>query len=235
MSRSNLNLLINKIRSSSAEVVLNILGGEPTLYPYTKYFIETVVQFDTVKRVALFTNAVREPPEIDSPKYEITPSWHPTECNDDEFLGYVERHISRISQTTVMVPAKYTERARWLIYILKQRYPNMTVEPTPLVVGHRILRIDDTLGGDRSYNLDGKLYTYNEIINLDLNRFKGWQCLMSRFMLSYDGNVTCACMDYRANALTGDFFETLGEIWVTCTRDECIHDCELEMPKYLGN
>lgn len=233
MPKKSLDILISKIKNSSAQVVLNILGGEPTLYPYIEYFIQSVTKFDTVKRCSLFTNGVKEPPEIDSPKYEITPSWHPTECNDEEFLLYVDRHASRISQTSVMVPAKYTERARKLIASLKEHHPDMTVEPTPLVVNEKIMKIDETLGGDRSYELDGEFYTYNEVINNDLNHFKGWMCLMSRFMISFDGSVTCACMDYHVNALTGNFFETLGSTWVKCTRDNCVHDCELEMIKVL--
>lgn len=233
MTDSQMQMILAGLKRCKHKVALNILGGEPTLHPKLKWFIESLVAIDNVGTCCLVTNALKDPPQIDNPKFVIRPSWHPTECNDDQFLKYIAQYNNKIVDPVIITLNKFKERAVHVIKTIQEQYPHISPVPTAVVHGDAVIKYDDSVGGVPELILDGNAYTHNQLAALDLNKFQGWRCMMVSFSITPSGLITMACKSL-GNLNIVDFLANISPQWVTCDKRYCSDDCHLASPKYLG-
>lgn len=235
MRRSMMESILDGLCKRTTPIRVSILGGEPTLHPLLRWFVERLLEIKQVKECAIVTNAAKEPPPIDDPRFFIMPTWHPLEADDGLFLEYVRKYRGRIISPVVIMLPKYADRAQYIISELINQF-SIHPSPTPIRVNGHVIPYNVSVDDDeeRCYRFNGREWTFNELVKNGLNRFNGWRCLALNYSIGVDGSVGMACHTLGKPNLT-DFLANIKPMWITCEHETCIDDCLVETPKYKGN
>ena len=243
--------LIEELKERNKYLYVEVLGGEPTVWPKFQDFVDTISSDNVF--VEYSTNAsrtLRYWEKFRSQRAFVFLSWHYEEADDDHFYKVAEimQHKASVSIPLMILPNNF-ERAK----VLFERLKGLKVEITPKFVrksihGTEYFKYTDEqrewitsnnyfnmkdFGLDwtfpRNLHFDGEPMAFMKVLDKELHRFKGFTCTagMKRLMVEPDGNMlrcTKRVGGSLGNLLTGEY--TLPDKPIVCDYTAC--PCKLD-------
>tara|TARA_B110000503_G_scaffold90944_1_gene137415 strand:+ start:551 stop:1447 length:897 start_codon:yes stop_codon:yes gene_type:complete len=205
--------LIKEIKKRNKYIYVEVLGGEPTVWPKFQEFVDTISDEDVFVEYA--TNAsrtLRYWKNFKTQRSFVFLSWHAEEADDDHFVevAKIMQHKASVSIPLMIVPDNY-ERAK----ILYERLSDLNVEITPKftrtsIDGTSYFEYTEEQRNwiqNNSYNkmkpfgidwkipqtlhYDGTPIKFMKVLAQNLHKFTGWTCTagIRRLMVEPDGNI----------------------------------------------
>lgn len=235
-SESQLKIVLDKIKNINESFKLEILGGEPTLYPYLNNIINEMDNCERCKEIKLTTNG-----SIDLTKFKKSKkilyviSVHPNNIKNEinlfkniEFVKHYNHDIlimllNRNSEDVNLVNA-YIDKVKTitdkisLSVILHDPHYSQNFDFNAF---HNFHDVDEKFVLEH----DGikEIYDVDEVIHKDIAHFKGWNCYIKNILISVDGSISLGCKTNIAN-----IFENKTKIcsqMVKCDMDKCDSWC----------
>lgn len=243
--------LIEQLKERNKNLYVEVLGGEPTVWPRFQEFVDTIS--DERVFVEYSTNAsrtLRYWEQFKTQRAFAFLSWHYEFADDDHFFKVAEimQHKASVSIPLMVVPDNF-ERAKRLY----ERLTTLNVECTPKftrtsingtsyfeytdeqkqwIQGNHYNRMKP-FGIDweipRNLHFDGKKIKFMDVLEQGLHRFKGYTCTagIKRLMVEPNGNIKRCTKNVGGslgNILTGNY--TLPDDPVVCDYAAC--PCKLD-------
>ena len=236
---------LSNVRKQNKYTYMELLGGEPTIWPKFREFISTVSDQNTY--IEFSTNASRSLRYWESfeggPMYVML-SWHHEQCDDDHFVQVAKILQHKVScGVAIMVTPENYDRAK----LLTQRLEGLGIEILPRFVRKEIgstvfleytREQRDWISNYRYLNmrphdvswelpinlhLDGKKIRFPQILHDGLHAFSGMSCLagVRRFYVDVGGEIyRCS---RRVGGSIGNIFNdyALPTQGIVCNQDLC--------------
>lgn len=243
--------LIDKLKKRNKYIYIEVLGGEPTVWPKFQDFVDLIS--DDRVFVEYATNASRTInywQKFKTQRAFVFLSWHHEFADDDHFYKVAEimQHKASVSIPLMIVPDNF-ERAKKLHARLK----DLNVECTPKFTRTNISGIEyfdytpeqrewiqnnrfnkmKPFGIDwqipQTLYFDGEPIKFMEVLDKKLHRFKGYTCTagIKRLMVDPDGNLERCSKRVGGslgNIITGEY--TLPDDPIVCYHESC--PCKLD-------
>lgn len=243
--------LIDKLKQRNKNLYVEVLGGEPTVWPRFQEFVDTIS--DDRVFVEYSTNAsrtLRYWEQFKTQRAFAFLSWHYEFADDDHFFKVAEimQHKASVSIPLMIVPDNF-ERAKRLY----ERLTTLNIECTPKftrtsingtsyfeytdeqkqwIQGNHYNRMKP-FGIDweipRNLHFDGKKIKFMDVLEQGLHKFKGYTCTagIKRLMVEPNGNIKRCTKNVGGslgNILSGDY--TLPDDPIVCDYTAC--PCKLD-------
>lgn len=243
--------LIRRLKERNRYLYVEVLGGEPTVWPRFQEFVDYISSDDVF--IEYSTNASRTLRYWENFKTQRTfvfLSWHHEFADDDHFFSVAEimQHKASVSIPLMIVPENF-ERAKKLFDRLKV----LNVECTPKFTRRNISDLEyfqytdeqrDWIQNNyfnkmkpfgieweipRNLYFDGKKIKFMEVLDKKMHRFKGYTCKagLNRLMVDVRGNmIRCT---KRVGGIIGNIYDgdyILPQDPIVCTVDSC--PCKLD-------
>ena len=236
---------LKQVRERNRYLYVELMGGEPTLWPKFREFIDAIADDNTY--IEFSTNAsrtLRYWEEFRSGPMYIMMSWHHEQCDDDHFyeVAKILQHKVSVGVALMVVPENFDRAKR-----MQQRLEGLDIEILPRFVRQDIdsaVFLDytteqrDWITNYRylkmkphamqwtlpvNLHLDGVKMRFPQILDQGLHNFKGMRCAagIKRFYVNYDGNIyKCS---RRVGAVVGNIFGEyqLPTQGIICDQDLC--------------
>jgi len=236
---------LDRVRQRNPHIYVEFLGGEPTLWPRFRDFVNGISDANTY--IEFSTNASRSLRYWEAwqpgPMY-VMMSWHSAEANDDHFAAVAEILQHRVScGVALMVTPDNFTRAQALASRLERLdieilprfvreeigstvFLGYTDEQRAWITGYRHLRmrphaIDWPL--PVNLHLDGQRMRFPAILDQGLHAFRGMRCEagVRRFYVDVDGEINRCSRKVGGSLgnIHGDY--SLPPRGVICDQDLC--------------
>lgn len=241
---------LSEVEKRNKYVYVEVLGGEPTLWPKFNEFVDTISKPTTF--VEFSTNAsrtIRYWEQFPSRNSFIFLSWHSEEADDEHFFRVAEtlQHKSSVNVPLMVTPENF-ERAKQLHTRLKQLQvsviPRLTRksidapdhfdfsrEQVDWVVNNRWTKMKPFgINWDipRKIFLDNRKQNWAKMQDDNLHKFDGWTCTagLKRFYVDTNGDIL-KCTK-RVDGPIGNIFKeyTMPEKETKCNVSHC--PCKLD-------
>ena len=243
--------LIAQLKERNKYLYVEVLGGEPTVWPKFQEFVDTIS--DNRVFVEYSTNASRTLNYWEQFKTQtafVFLSWHYEFANDDHFYAVAElmQNKASVSIPLMVIPENF-ERAK----ILFERLKTLNVEITPKFTRTSINGTDyfdytddqrewiqnsyfnkmKPFGIDwtipRHLHFDGVKMKFMEVLDKNLHAFNGYTCTagIKRLMVEPNGNIKRCTKNVGGslgNIISGNY--TLPDDPVVCDYKAC--PCKLD-------
>jgi MoaA/NifB/PqqE/SkfB family radical SAM enzyme len=243
--------LIDRLKERNRYLYIEVLGGEPTMWPKFQDFVDYIS--DDRVFVEYATNAsrtVRYWEQFKTQRAFVFLSWHHEFADDDHFVKVAEimQHKASVSIPLMIVPENF-ERAK----VLYDRLKTLDVECTPKftrtsINGTSYFDYTDEqkqwiqtnhvnrmkpFGIDweipRNLHFDGKKMKFMDVLSQGLHKFKGYSCTagIKRLMVEPNGNIKRCTKNVGGslgNILTGQY--VLPDDPILCDYTAC--PCKLD-------
>lgn len=243
--------LITELKQRNRYLYVEVLGGEPTVWPRFQEFIDTISDDNVFVEYA--TNASRTINywnQFKTQRAFVFLSWHHEFADDDHFYSVADimQHKASVSVPLMVVPDNF-ERAKKLY----ERLTTLDIECTPKftrtsINGTSYFEYTDEqrqwiqtnhhnkmkpFGIDweipRNLHFDGKKIKFMNVLDQGLHQFKGYTCTagIKRLMVEPNGNIKRCTKNVGGslgNILTGQY--TLPRDPIVCDYSAC--PCKLD-------
>ena len=243
--------LIEQLKQRNQYLYIEVLGGEPTVWPRFQEFVDTIS--DDRVFVEYATNAsrtLRYWKQFKTQRAFVFLSWHHEFADDDHFFKVAEimQHKASVSVPLMIVPENF-ERAKRLY----EKLTTLSIECTPKFTRTSINGTsyfdytDDQkqwiqnnhynkmkpFGIDweipRNLHFDGKKVKFMDVLEQGLHKFNGYTCTagIKRLMVEPNGNIKRCTKNVGGslgNILSGDY--TLPDSPIVCNYAAC--PCKLD-------
>ena len=241
---------INDLKQRNRYLYVEVLGGEPTVWPAFQDFVDTIS--DDRVFVEFSTNAsrtLRYWEQFRTHRAFVFLSWHYEQTDDDHFYRVAEimQHKASVSIPLMVVPDNY-DRA----VALYERLKGLNVEITPKftrtsIHGHdyfeytaaqrewiqrsyynrmRDFGLDWTV--PRNLHFDGEPRKFMTVLDQGLHQFNGYTCTAGIKRFSVDPNGDIKRCTKRVGGVIGNLFTgyTLPDAPIVCNYAAC--PCKLD-------
>lgn len=246
LNKEKLQHILNVLKDSNRYIDMSILGGEPLLNRHLKWFLNSLECIHHIKVATVFSNGTSVKQHVlkellkDIPhKVNFNLSLHFHELHKKHaFLKFFKtakllNDFQKLWKITVMIDTKFLNEINKVDRIIKKYFPKTIIEFSyPVVDGKpigttapvNVPRVETFQINDNK----SKTYTYDEIYNLRLNKFKNYTCYTNYFHVYVDGRVvSCTYLDN----IFSKTFSFNNYIQMACPFEYCVHDCMLETLK----
>ena len=241
---------INDLKQRNRYLYIEVLGGEPTVWPAFQDFVDTIS--DDRVFVEFSTNAsrtLRYWEQFRTHRAFVFLSWHYEQTDDDHFYRVAEimQHKASVSIPLMVVPDNY-DRA----VALYERLRGLNVEITPKftrtsIHGHDYFAYTDTQRAwiqnnyynkmrdfgltwtvPRNLHFDGEQRKFMTVLDQGLHRFEGYTCTAGIKRFSVDPNGDIKRCTKRVGGVIGNLFTgyTLPDAPIVCNYAAC--PCKLD-------
>ena len=241
---------INDLKQRNRYLYIEVLGGEPTVWPAFQDFVDTISDDNVF--VEFSTNAsrtLRYWEQFRTHRAFVFLSWHYEQTDDDHFYRVAEimQHKASVSIPLMVVPDNY-DRA----VALYERLRGLNVEITPKftrtsIHGHDYFAYTDSqrewiqnnyynkmrdFGLDwtvpRNLHFDGERRKFMTVLDQGLHKFEGYTCTAGIKRFSVDPNGDIKRCTKRVGGVIGNLFTgyTLPEAPIVCNYAAC--PCKLD-------
>lgn len=222
MKKDILNLCLDRIRKTK-DCHVNILGGEPSLYPFLKYTIEQLEGMPYVKLVKIYTNGIKDLRKYKSAKVKLVYTTHGKEAQDWNNFGEILAKIEPDDYLTIMFEKdenlpKFYEQVKHLEniegnFIQYNDIPDLSPHPLDFLQNYCLV--------------NGKKTDQREYVKI---RTKGLFCNINYFSVDYDGTISnCLQSKGLKNIKEIDRFESY---YLKCNKEYCEQICYMMQRKY---
>lgn len=246
MPKSMIDRCLEAFRTSNRKLIVNILGGEPTLHPNLNYLIDELQKMDNVIEIQLITNGDKDLSKVNlTDKCYVNISFHPYNSIHEhllknlkylktlKILGSVVTLMFKPTLENIRINQEFVKKCEdigWTNFDLLYIFDPKEDDSVPRNLTLPEFKTFKTPTKDRDhYILNGKTMTYHEIFEKDINHFKGWKCYISQIHILVNGNVDASCIEN--GVPVGQCFKNLNKGYIICPYDECNVDCLLEQVK----
>lgn len=241
---------INDLKQRNRYLYIEVLGGEPTVWPAFQDFVDTISDDNVF--VEFSTNAsrtLRYWEQFRTHRAFVFLSWHYEQTDDDHFYRVAEimQHKASVSIPLMVVPDNY-DRA----VALYERLTGLNVEITPKftrtsIHGHDYFAYTEDqrewiqnnyynkmrdFGLDwivpRNLHFDGKRRKFMTVLDQGLHHFEGYTCTAGIKRFSVDPNGDIKRCTKRVGGVIGNLFTgyTLPDAPIVCNYAAC--PCKLD-------
>ncbi len=238
-------------------LVLELMGGEPTLWPNLQEFCKTVYNSKEKTSIQFTSNGGRTLKyweKFDALIDTLGFSFHPEFAKEDHYFKILNSLHKRYNvKIFLMMAPNYKER-------IKNFYQELSNSNLQIDVAIKLIK-DNHHGGlvagytdkdvefslqriwkskvsiiDNSYPLlDGQKFIPQELINQGKDKFKGWNCALGIDRLSIEANgdvygSTCYITKPYGNINNTNILFPTG--YTTCTKDYCGCGADISISKY---
>lgn len=243
--------LINQQKKKTKYIHIEILGGEPTLWPKFQEFIENVSDDNVfVEWGTNGSRTLRYWEKFKKQRTFVSFSWHSEYTDDDHFCKVVEimQNKSTVNCTLMVLPTNFDravqmyEKLKNLQIEITPRFTRVNIHETTLFDYSEEQRnwitqsyINNTLPLDINWQLpknlyfNGKKIKFMDVVDQKLNKFYGFKCNagLNRLYIAPDGRIKRCSKNvggWLGNILTGNY--TLPDQPVICDKEFC--NCKLD-------
>ena len=205
--------LIENVKKRNKHIYVEVLGGEPTVWPKFQEFVDTISDDNVFVEYA--TNAsrtLRYWEKFKTQRAFVFLSWHAEEADDDHFVevAKIMQHKASVSVPLMIVPDNF-ERAK----ALYERLSELQIEVTPKftrtsIDGTSYFEYTDeqrdwiqnnSVNNMRPFGIDWKIpqtlhfdgepMKFMKVLDKGLHKFEGYTCTagIRRLMVEPDGNI----------------------------------------------
>jgi len=248
---------ISKMATTELPIYLKLIGGEPTLHPHFKQFInllhtalyKTNALTNSITIISNNSNADRLT-SVDKnicSDINLILTFHSEEAEVDPFIDNIFKlveHGYQNIQVSVMAHFNklYHSKLSKLISILKEY--NIKFMVSYITVHNKLAKLneeyykslseldDHDLKYQFEYNDHIETYsslTLRDAIKQGKTKFKGWNCQLNEYHISVYGKITQRCVGTAYNI--DNIIKKDNDFTVTCPNEDCIHDCFLGFVK----
>ena len=241
---------INDLKQRNRYLYIEVLGGEPTVWPAFQDFVDTISDDNVF--VEFSTNAsrtLRYWEQFRTHRAFVFLSWHYEQTDDDHFYRVAEimQHKASVSIPLMVVPDNY-DRA----VALYERLRGLNVEITPKftrtsIHGHDYFAYTDSQREwiqnnyynkmrdfglawtvPRNLHFDGERRKFMTVLDQGLHKFEGYTCTAGIKRFSVDPNGDIKRCTKRVGGVIGNLFTgyTLPEAPIVCNYAAC--PCKLD-------
>ncbi len=204
---------LNELQQRNKYLYVEVLGGEPTVWPKFQEFVETISNDNVF--IEYGTNAsrtLRYWKKFKTQRTFVFLSWHHEFADDDHFyeVAKIMQHKASVSVPLMIIPENF-ERAKKLFYRLSDLDIEITPKFTRTSIGgtdyfeytteqrewitnnsHNKMKpfgINWTI--PRNLHYDDKPVKFMDVLDKDLHYFEGWTCTagLKRFMVDQKGDL----------------------------------------------
>lgn len=242
--------LINRVKENNKNVYVEVLGGEPTLWPRFQEFVDYISSDNVFVEYA--TNASRTISYWNKFKTQnafVFLSWHHEYADDDHFVNVAEimQHKASVSVPLMVVPENF-ERAK----ILYERLKPLNIEVTPKftrtsINGHAYFDYTDEqkewIKGSsfnkmkpfgiswkipQTLHFNGEPIRFMSVLDRQMHKFKGYTCTAGIKRLMVDPNGDIKRCTKKVGGIIGNIFKeyNLPSSPIVCTYEAC--PCKLD-------
>ena len=241
---------INDLKQRNRYLYIEVLGGEPTVWPEFQDFVDTIS--DDRVFVEFSTNAsrtLRYWEQFRTHRAFVFLSWHYEQTDDDHFYRVAEimQHKASVSIPLMVVPDNY-DRA----VALYERLQGLNVEITPKftrtsIHGHDYFEYTEAQRAwiqnnyynkmrdfglawtvPRNLHFDGEKRKFMTVLDQGLHRFEGYTCTAGIKRFSVDPNGDIKRCTKRVGGVIGNLFTgyALPDAPIVCNYAAC--PCKLD-------
>lgn len=227
--------------SSMPDVSVNIVGGEPSLFPrlreFTSYFSDLVIT----------TNLSKIPDVHKQENINLNISYHVDQVEDENFKININKVLNMKFKSVIVTIIMHHSRTHWdrvegmskYIYSL-----GVKMEPSYLTNGYTFFKYPKGFGEFRDriskYFKSEELYVFDEksysefglfdAITENSTHFKGYDCYINRYIINIDGLISKSCI---GDEISIDDLVNINKIKpITCNQESCTLNCHLSFTKY---
>lgn len=238
MSEKILCSIMSKIIEYRKPVKVVLLGGEPTFHPRLKEIVSRFSEIKNVQSLEVYTNGrknIMKTKVLDAlprDKGIISFTVHP------EYVKYIDVIIKNISKVIengvnyrvyIMFHPSFREK---ILVIEKKLRENNIQYHLNYIYNYKEDEGIYTLNSPKVYSLSGVPYSIEEIMNNNLNKFKGWNCILDDVGIDINGQVSYSCDTIGSVSVLDKNFK-FEKLIVKCPYDECPDECKLSQQKYI--
>ena len=255
--------IIESISKSKKPIAISLVGGEPTLYHKFNEFINrlddslqenkqqnslTVISNNTYPHKLTAIDKTR------ASRIKLNLSYHAEEVNDEQFLNNLNSLINHGFQEILITVLMHFDKRKWpMILNMSKKLSNLPVKVETAYLTRRrkffnyldgfedvVAEMENYVNSDRSYVFDygdkqvyyGEFDLIQPIENGETN-FEGWDCLINRFNININCQVSKSCVGEMVKLK-----DILGEEDIAptvCPYDLCSYNCHLSFTKCKKN
>ena len=218
MKKEILDICLRRI-SSLKECHVNILGGEPSLYPFLEFLICKLESMENVKLVKIYTNGIKDLRKYKSDKIKLVYTTHCREAQEKDNLNNILSKVQKDDYITIM----FEDDPRLLDFYEK-------IKDFPLIEGNFIqygnvpdFKLHPLAFLQNECLCNGKIINQEEYSQMDISRCK---CHMNYFSVNFDGSVT-NCLQ------TGSIKDfDFKDVYLQCPYKNCRQVCYMYQRKF---
>jgi hypothetical protein len=217
------------------------MGGEPTESENFQFIMDSLSEIKNLKRINIFTNGVNDLKKYKfNNKIKITLTYHSSQCSPENIIKNIEFLKNSNIPYDIMVPfwdindnlkkfKKYIEDFGISLNNIFPMYPYM--DRVNKIVIRDIFWPE--LENKKIFELNGEVYSFRELVKLNLNNFCGWSCSHNSYQLMQNGDINWNCGDTVCNIFEHpDFFKNLNIKRFKCENERCVYIQDLCSIKY---
>lgn len=233
---------IEKLNLIPNEMIVQILGGEPTIWKNLNYFITGLCSVKNIKQVYIVTNGSKKLDFIEhNPKLMYMLTVHPLNGNFSRIIENAHFLKSEKRDFRMKIMCHQTELARakteefidlaekeGLLDYLFSAYCNLenTRMEAPFWKPTRI-------ESEMKYISDGEIIDEHEICKLTWNAtFIGWNCVLNAVHVMNNGFTYIGCLDKRGFNFWSCDVSRIKPIEMRCHAPACSNNCAMCLHKY---
>ena len=230
MKFENIKRMLDGVRMIKYNIILSLLGGEPTLHPRINEIIKYASEIPNIKKLELFTNGRKPLNLMPSPKLYVNFSFHPSQTDGKNIIqNALKLKKDNITFSISCLFEKETPRFYEFLEELKQNglFQFAKIGIVDSHIPSRPLKVkipkNETFQkiNEKEFLLDGKSYSLDELREQKLNCFYGWKCYKNCLKISVDGKISI--MGGKNECLTFDEFKNYSVREDICS-DFCCDD-----------
>ena len=239
LSKKEIDLFLDDISKAKYDVILGILGGEPTLSPYLNYIIDKVQDIKRIIRLEIYTNGEKDLSTFHiNQKVNFLLSYHCTETDGEKLLKnalYCSKNNIIFSIMPLMIQTKnsykkimnFINRAKSLGFqdSIEVQYVQQSDKSKQVKKVYINPKLEIQEENKKKFILGDKLYSYREIVDNKLNKFTGWRCYNDRMYVQTDFLIKMRLGNY-AQWKPG-YFENYKKGYNICTREYCVDEADM--------
>lgn len=250
--------ILDIISKSNKPLSVSLVGGEPTLFHKFNEFIERLdnallmngkINSLTVISNNTFPEKLLDIPQAVAKRINLNLSYHAEEVDDITFIANVnklkEHGFKEIIITVLMhYNKKYWDKIKNIVKEFSKL--NVKIETSYLTKSHKFFKypkgFEDVVEHVGQYTDQSKKYVFEgeekeyfgefdliKPIQEGRTKFKGWNCLINRFIININCDVSTTCVGTSVNLK-----QILGENkidYTVCPYNECTNNCHLSFIK----